>query len=255
MQTPRAIRKLRRRLRTAVATRKQRRHALVGPLALWRQKRDFQIAFLRDQGLEPRHTLCDLGCGTLRGGIPIIEHLEVGHYTGIDVRPEVIEEARRELAEHRLEHKRPELVAAADLTQVHLGRRFDVIWAFAVLIHMSDEVLAGALAFVAEHLAPDGRFFANVNLGERPSARWRGFPVVWRPLAFYQARAAAAGLEVTDLGEVRDFGHVTGDERGDTKHMLVFRHARSPVGPAGTEEARDAPAGVSGPGPAPGGRG
>lgn len=254
MQTPRAIRRLRRRLRTTLTTRKQRRHALVGPLALWRQKRDFQIAFLRGQGLEPPHTLCDLGCGTLRGGIPIIAYLDAGHYTGIDVRPEVIEEARRELAEHRLEHKRPELIAAADLTQVHLGRRFDVIWAFAVLIHMSDEVLDGALAFVAEHLAPDGRFFANVNLGERPPARWRGFPVVWRPLAFYEARAAAAGLEMTDLGEVRNFGHVTGDERGDTKHMLVFRHARNPGAAAGAVGTRAEPVAATGPDPAPGGR-
>ncbi len=225
MQTPRAIRRLRRRLRTTFATRKQRRHALVGPLALWRQKRDFQIAFLRGQGLQPSHTLCDLGCGTLRGGIPIIDYLEAGNYTGIDVRAEVIEEARRELAEHHLEHKRPELIAAADLADLHLDRRFDVIWAFAVLIHMSDDVLDRALAFVAGHLAPDGRFFANVNLGERPSAHWRGFPVVWRPLGFYEAAAAAAGLEVTDLGEVRNFGHVTGDERGDTKHMLLFRPA------------------------------
>jgi len=231
VQTPRAIRRLRRRLRTTFATRKQRRHALVGPLALWRQKREFQIAFLRNQGLEPRHTLCDLGCGTLRGGIPIIAYLDTRHYTGIDVRPEVIDEARRELAEHRLTHKQPELLAAPDLRELHLGRRFDVIWAFAVLIHMDDDVLGAALGFVAEHLAPDGRFFANVNLGERPPAHWRGFPVVWRPLPFYEAAAATAGLTVEDLGEVRHFGHVTGDERGDSKHMLCFRHA--PAGSAG----------------------
>jgi len=45
-------------------------------------KRRFQIDFFRRQGLRPDQTLFDLGCGTLRGGIPIIDYLEPGFYTG-----------------------------------------------------------------------------------------------------------------------------------------------------------------------------
>ena len=64
------------RARAAVAGRQARRHGLVGRPELWQQKRDFQIAFLREHGLLPAHVLVDLGCGTLRGGIPIIAYLD-----------------------------------------------------------------------------------------------------------------------------------------------------------------------------------
>ena len=96
------IEKLRATLRWVRASRQARRHSLVGRPELWQLKRDFQISFLREHGLEPGHFLLDIGCGTLRGGIPIIEYLDAGSYVGIDVRSEAIEEARRELREHRL---------------------------------------------------------------------------------------------------------------------------------------------------------
>jgi cyclopropane fatty-acyl-phospholipid synthase-like methyltransferase len=52
------------------------RHSLVGPGKLWEMKRAFQIHFLQSVGLTSDQYLLDLGCGTLRGGIPIIKYLE-----------------------------------------------------------------------------------------------------------------------------------------------------------------------------------
>ena len=72
--------------------RVERRHSLVGPPKLWKLKRDFQINFLKNAGLEPQHYLLDIGCGTLRGGIPLIDYLNVGNYTGIERRRKVLEE-------------------------------------------------------------------------------------------------------------------------------------------------------------------
>jgi hypothetical protein len=48
--------------------------------------------------------LVDLGCGTLRGGIPIIEYLDADSYIGVDVREEAIEEARRFLTDRPYLH-------------------------------------------------------------------------------------------------------------------------------------------------------
>ena len=69
-------------LKSLPITKKKRRHGMVGPPYLWKMKREFQIKFLTDMDLKPDHYLLDLGCGTLRGGIPIIEYLEIGHYFG-----------------------------------------------------------------------------------------------------------------------------------------------------------------------------
>ena len=199
------------------------RHVLVGPAHLWRMKREFQIDFVRGRGLLPHHRFLDLGCGTLRGGIPVIAYLDPGHYHGIDVRPEALDEAHKELAEARLEHKRPVLLLGGDLDATDLGVRFDVVWAFSVLFHMDDAILAAALRFVRRHLADGGVFYANVNPAARPPGQWREFPVMSHEIAFYEEQAALAGLSVRDLGPLRDLGHVSGVDEQDAQHMLEFR--------------------------------
>jgi cyclopropane fatty-acyl-phospholipid synthase-like methyltransferase len=200
-----------------------RRHALVGPKSQWQFKRDFQIGFLRSAGLQPDHRVLDLGCGTLRGGIPIIEYLGTGRYTGVDVRSETIDEAYAELALHGLERKAPRLVASASLATSGIESTFDVVWAFSVLIHMTDDALEDCFAFVAVHLAPHGKFFANVNIGANDEDRhWREFPVVWRSLAAYEAMANDHGLQVTDVGSLADVGHRSGRPAADEQRMLRF---------------------------------
>lgn len=203
----------------------QCRHKLVGSPALWEMKRRFQVEFLRSRGLQPSDRLLDLGCGTLRGGIPLIEHLDARGYVGIDVRPEVIEEAEAELALHRLAHKHPTLLATGRLAELVLDRTFDVVWAFSVLIHMDADHLAEALAFSARHLSSTGVLYANVNVGDRAPGGWQGFPVMWRPLHAYGEAARQAGLVMEDLGTLGDLGHVSGVHAQDAQRMLAVRHA------------------------------
>lgn len=200
----------------------QRRHSLVGPAALWKVKRDFQIGFLKEVGLQPQHHLLDIGCGTLRGGLPLIEYLEKGHYYGIEARPEVLEEGRSELKSANLEGKEPTLIATADLLSVNLPVKFDYIWAFAVLIHMSDEILDSCCRLVSNQLAEGGYFYANVNISDRADKSWQGFPVVYRSEEFYKGVAERHGLEFIDLGSLKDLGHNMGVE-GDYQRMLRFQ--------------------------------
>jgi SAM-dependent methyltransferase len=206
---------------------REKRHALVGQPHLWMMKRDFQIAFLTDVGLKPEHYLLDIGCGTLRGGIPIIRYLEEGHYFGFDTRPDAIEEARKELEAESLTSKAPVLTCAPNISSLDLGRTFDYVWAFSVLIHMTDEIVEDCFAFVARHIAPHGMFYANVNAGVRPPKTWRGFPVVWRTLASYQRLGAAHALTVKDIGPLSAFGHVTGIAEQDDQRVLEMRVARA----------------------------
>jgi len=183
-------------------------------------KREFQIKFLKQVGLKPEHRLLDIGCGTLRGGIPIIEYLENGRYSGIEYREEVLDEGRKELRESGLAHKQPSLIAAKDISELNLGKKFDYIWAFSVLIHMKDNILYDTLKVIRQHLADTGCFYANVNIGDHPGGEWQGFPVVWRKLNFYEDACSNAGLKIEDIGPIKNFGHISRDAAQDKQRML-----------------------------------
>lgn len=201
-------------------TKRERRHALVGPAKRWEMKRDFQIQFLKARGLAPEHYFLDIGCGTLRGGIPIIKYLQDHHYVGIDVRAEVLVESQKELHEEGLEEKKPTLLLVTDASQLMLDQRFDYMWAFSVLFHLSDDLLDQNLSFVSKHLSDDGSFYANVNIGENNEGSWQGFPVVWRTIGFYRQQCSKYGLNVTDLGPLKDHGHISSVKRQDNQTML-----------------------------------
>ena len=213
---------MKRRVRRMFMSRAERRFELVGPPELWEMKRQFQIDFLRKHGLEPRHFLVDIGCGVLRGGVPIIDYLDEGHYYGIEARPKALEEGRKELHESKLEHKKPQLRVAEHLAHVTLDRKFDYIWAFSVLIHLQDEILEEVISFVARHLEDKGVFYANIDTLDAPDGKWLEFPGVRRPLGFYADVCARNHLRMTDIGSLKDFGHVTGGE-ADLQRMLDIR--------------------------------
>jgi 2-polyprenyl-3-methyl-5-hydroxy-6-metoxy-1,4-benzoquinol methylase len=202
-----------------------RRAALRGPPDQWEVHRRVQFEFLTSHGLMPEHRLIDIGCGTLCGGVPLIEYLEAGNYTGVEARAEVLEEAHKELAEAGLENKRPSLIGAADPAQIELSAPFDVAWAFMVLIHMTDEIVEGYLQFVSDQMTENGVFYANVALGDHVHvAEWQGFPVLSRPREFYRRAASAHGLSVADMGTLASLSDRIG--RGGETTMLRFTHTR-----------------------------
>jgi len=219
-----SLSRLKSQLALLFASRETRRHARAGSPQLWRMQREFQFDFLKRMGLERTQVLLDLGCGTLCGGLPLIEFLERGHYFGVDVRADVLDEARAELREAGLEHKAPVLLHATDLGSLELGRSVDWIWAFSVLLHMEDSVLERAFELVGRHLAQDGCFYANVRTeGGAAGERWQEFPVVTRALEPYREIGARHGLVLRDLGSLSGLGHATGDPAQDGQRMLLWR--------------------------------
>ena len=218
------LKKLVRYIRKFTQGRKERRHSLVGPAHLWKVKRDFQIQFLKDMNLKPNHYLLEIGCGTLRGGIPIIDYLQDGNYFGIEVRNKALDEGRKELKESGLEGKNPTLLLSSDIPELALDRKFDFIWSFSVLIHLQNEILNDTLNFVSNHLSEEGIFYSNVNIGEGKDGSWQGFPVVKRTLDFYIQACAMHGLIVSDIGSLKELGH---DAEFNNQRMLRITRKNS----------------------------
>lgn len=127
-------------------------------------------------GLAPRSVL-DAGCGTgrvaaelARRGVAVV---------GVDVDPSMIEAARR---------RAPELEwIEADLCQLDLGRRFDVVvLAGNVPLFTPPGTQAALVAACAGHVAPGGAMVAGFSLGQ-------GYE-----LEHYDRDCSAAGLVLAD---------------------------------------------------------
>jgi SAM-dependent methyltransferase len=190
----------------------------------WDEHRRFQIEQLRALGLKPAHSLMEVGCGPLTAGLPLIEYLDRGRYVGVDVRPSVLDLSWVQIGKAGLSGKNPRLICSDDFAEEELaGRTFDYIWAFSVLYHLADDILDTLFRVVAQRLAPDGRFCANVMV-DMDSSTWLQFPFLRRTVAQYAEAAARHGLGTTDLGTIADLGfRLPGLER--TNPLLEFRRA------------------------------
>lgn len=217
--------KIKQRLNLLFQSQREKRHSHVGPSHLWRMKQDFQFNFLIHHGLNVSDRFLDIGCGTLRGGIPIIQYLEKGKYYGIEVRKGVLAEGKKELRSHRLEYKNPNLFLFTDFNELDFDNTFDKIFAFSVLIHMEDEIVNKCFSFVNKNLSEAGVFYANVNIELQEDGNWQGFPVVFRSVDFYRELAIKNKLSLQIVGRLDDLGHISGQELADKQVMLEFRKA------------------------------
>jgi cyclopropane fatty-acyl-phospholipid synthase-like methyltransferase len=166
---------------------KEKRNALlVGTAAAFRQKRDFQISFLHQMGIKKTDCFLDVGCGVLRGGLPIISYLDSEKYFGVDVNNEALAVAKKEIKKSNLESKKATLFHVnGRLQDITLSKKIDIAFAFSVLFHMTDDHVKDCLQFISQSLHDSGVFYANVNLGSNEDSKWLHFPVKWRSFETY----------------------------------------------------------------------
>jgi len=125
----------------------------------WLAIGQLQFDYLVGHGLRPEDRMLEIGCGNLRAGRLFIDHLEPGHYYGIDISPHILLAAQDTLVREGLQAKLPHLTLANDLTLAFLpDGHFDVVHAHSVFSHSPLEVIEECLAHVGRVLKPDGFF-------------------------------------------------------------------------------------------------
>jgi protein-L-isoaspartate O-methyltransferase len=134
----------------------------------WYALGQMQLDYLVSRGLEPHHRMLEVGCGNLRGGWRFIDHLEPGHYVGVDISPDVLMSAQDTLVEFGLQDKWPTLTPVRDLRLAFLpSASFDLVHAHSVFSHTPLEVVDEFLTHVGRVLVPGGAcdFTFNATTG------------------------------------------------------------------------------------------
>lgn len=119
------------------------------------------IPFYVDNMPSPDAKVLELGCGTGRVTIPLSQHCH--SIQGVDLSEAMIAICREKLDKAGIPPAKAS-VAIGDITDIDLGRRFDLIIApFRVFQNLeSDEEVDGFFACVRKHLAPQGACILNV---------------------------------------------------------------------------------------------
>lgn len=125
----------------------------------WLALGQLQFDYLVGHGLKPGDRLLEIGCGNLRAGWRFIDHLDPGHYYGIDISPDILLAAHETIKHYELQAKVPHLTLVRDLTFAILpDDAFTVVHAHSVFSHSPIEVIDECLAHVGRVLAPGGFF-------------------------------------------------------------------------------------------------
>jgi SAM-dependent methyltransferase len=137
--------------------------------AQWEEIGKLQFDFMLEQGLEAHHRLLDVGCGSLRGGVHFVRHLDDGHYCGLDIDERLLDAGRHELALAGLQDRNVQLIADSQFSFASFGERFDFALAQSVFTHLPLNSIMRCLAEIERALLDGGRFYATffVNHGPR----------------------------------------------------------------------------------------
>lgn len=191
----------------------------------WEELGDLQLSFLIEHGLLPQHTLVDIGCGALRGGIPIARYLDAGNYHGVDINASLIEAGLREIEESKLIGKDLQLLTSEKFELRSFGKQFDYAIAISLFTHLPMNHIVRCLVETKHVLKPGARLYATYFTTPTPACLE---PVEHTPggvvtgydsdpyhysLAEFQWMARLAQLDIDAIGA---WGHPRGQQ------MLVF---------------------------------
>lgn len=184
---------------------------LVGPIGVWDQLQQYQFNALRKLGLQPHHSLVDIGCGPITVGLALISYLDRGNYFGVDALPEPLVESYRRIAKHSLVDKNPTLVCSSTFGKGELANRtFDYLWMSQLSYHLDDARMTQLFEQARSMMVRDSVFLLDVidpKMDLDPDESWHGFSYHVRPIEFYEAIARRFSLSIQRRGTILEYGY------------------------------------------------
>lgn len=187
------------------------RHFVGGDGDMWERIGRLQFDFLVGRGLRSDHVLLDFACGSLRGGIHFIPHLDAGNYLGFDKSFDLVAlGVMNELGHDRFSERRPEFVVNGRFDLSEFTRKPDFVIAQSIFTHLVADDIRRALAAIASIAKPTTQVFATYFLREHAHANpteshsRRNFYYLADEMRSF---GAASGWKLEDIG---DWGHPRG---------------------------------------------
>jgi SAM-dependent methyltransferase len=132
---------------------------------LWDEIGRLQLDFLISRGLREHHRVLDVGCGSLRAGVKLVNHLRAGHYAGSDLNESLLTAGYEiELAKEGLTHKLPRsnLVVDGEFDFSWCPMRFDFVVAQSVFTSLPLNFLRVCLERLPSFVVPGGKLFISI---------------------------------------------------------------------------------------------
>ena len=128
----------------------------------WRETGEWWFEFLRGHGLEPRHHVLEIGCGTMAAAVRLLPFLEARRYYGVEWNRPLFEAgAQNELARAGIAPGRGRFLVPPTFDLSAIQETFDFAFAGSLLADLAFNDLARCLAGVVLLLRPAGRFYAS----------------------------------------------------------------------------------------------
>jgi len=139
----------------------------VGPPEMYEILGRYQFELLLSWGLQPHHSLLDLGCGSLRAGRSFIQYLGPENYFGIEPSRKVLEDGIKHNLNRRVfEEKKPTFSNDGEFNLSVFNKRFDFILAHSILTHAAQHQIKKCFTEARKVMTATSVFFANYNKGE-----------------------------------------------------------------------------------------
>jgi hypothetical protein len=197
-------------------------HPAIGAQARAVRARSELLDVLLTYGLKPEHVVVDYGCGSFRLGKALIEHLDPGHYWGLDVIGEFLESGMALLEPELKARKRPNarVISAESLAETAAAKP-DFVVSWHVCSKVPPARLGDYFGKIVSLLGPTG--VALVHFPES-ARRLRQSRFSWAE----NREAIAAALREVDPGLHVRFMPITEEvSHGVRQTMVEIRRARS----------------------------
>jgi SAM-dependent methyltransferase len=142
--------------------------AFVGPLDRYDLIAALQFNLLTALGMRERHSVLDIGCGSLRFGRLAIPFLRPGKYFGLEPNRWLVQEGiEKECGGDLIRIKEPRFAYDSEFSLTAFGVTFDYLMTHSIFTHAARRQIEQCLAEAARCMAAGSFFVASYIRGER----------------------------------------------------------------------------------------